>query len=83
MKLISLGEAIWVIIFGIMFIRLLWMFWGEQVNSKIDSILELLLIAITGLLLIFSLRELSKEIENYSNCLNSLIITLEKLTKCK
>ena len=81
MKLISLGETIWVIIFGIMFIRLLWMFWGEQVNSKIDSILELLLIAITGLLLIFSLRELSKEIENYSNCLNSLIITLEKLTK--
>jgi len=81
MKLISLGETIWVIIFGIMFIRLLWMFWGEQVNSKIDSILELLLIAITGLLLIFSLRELSKEIENYSNCLNSLIITLEKLVK--
>ena len=81
MKLISLGETIWVIIFGIMFIRLLWMFWGERVNSKIDSILGLLLIAITGLLLIFSLRELSKEIENYSNCLNSLIITLEKLVK--
>ena len=83
MKLISLGETIWIIIFRIMFIRLLWMFWGEQVNSKIDSILGLLLVAITGLLLIFSLRELSKEIENYSNCLNSLIITLEKLTKCK
>ena len=81
MKLISLGETIWIIIFGIMFIRLLWMFWGERVNSKIDSILGLLLIAITGLLLIFSLRELSKEIENYSNCLNSLIITLEKLVK--
>jgi len=83
MKLISLGETIWVIIFGIMFIRLLWMFWGERVDSKVDSILGLLLIAITGLLLISSLRELSKEIENYSNCLNSLIITLEKLAKCK
>ena len=81
MKLISLGETIWVIIFGIMFIRLLWMFWGERINSNIDSILGLLLIAITGVLLIFSLRELSKEIENYSNCLNSLIITLEKLVK--
>jgi len=83
MKLISLGETLWIIIFGIMFIRLLWMFWGERVNSKVDSILGLVLIAITGLLLIFSLRELSKEIENYSNCLNSLIITLEKLAKCK
>jgi len=80
MKLISLGETIWVIIFGVLFIRLLWMFWGEQVNSDIDSILGLLLIAITGLLLIFSLRELSEEVKS---CLNSLIVALERLTKCK